>query len=205
MFSAFRSPSTSLSKVLRSGFSALAIMSFNLVFSITKLTHLYLFWDRDKIYLVFTLCWWHYPYDFILMITLSAHRIYRLFVCHGRSCLLNYFLGISVSRSPTNMFLSQTKYAKRFLQCAHMSNCNQYQVSKISINGDPVSDPSIYHNIAGIIVLDIHSNKYFLRSSTYMPLHARSLRAPRPGSQRDTSLYLWHSWSRPIIMCLFHI
>ncbi|GJU58200.1 ribonuclease H-like domain-containing protein [Tanacetum coccineum] len=37
---------------------------------------------------------------------------------------LNYFLGISVVRHPTGLFLSQKKYALQLLEHAHMVNCN---------------------------------------------------------------------------------
>ncbi|GKC65167.1 ribonuclease H-like domain-containing protein [Tanacetum coccineum] len=37
---------------------------------------------------------------------------------------LNYFLGISVVRHPTGLFLSQKKYARQLLERAHMVNCN---------------------------------------------------------------------------------
>ncbi|GKE39237.1 ribonuclease H-like domain-containing protein [Tanacetum coccineum] len=37
---------------------------------------------------------------------------------------LNYFLGISVDRSSTGLFLSQRKYALQLLERAHMVNCN---------------------------------------------------------------------------------
>nr|GEU37748.1 hypothetical protein [Tanacetum cinerariifolium] len=37
---------------------------------------------------------------------------------------LNYFLGISVTRNSTSMFLSQKKYAMELLDRAHMASCN---------------------------------------------------------------------------------
>ncbi|GJS65305.1 ribonuclease H-like domain-containing protein [Tanacetum coccineum] len=37
---------------------------------------------------------------------------------------LNYFLGISVTRDSSGMFLSQKKYAVEILERAHMANCN---------------------------------------------------------------------------------
>nr|GFC80005.1 ribonuclease H-like domain-containing protein [Tanacetum cinerariifolium] len=37
---------------------------------------------------------------------------------------LNYFLGISVTRDSSGMFLSQRKYAMEILECAHMVGCN---------------------------------------------------------------------------------
>ncbi|GJW95513.1 ribonuclease H-like domain-containing protein [Tanacetum coccineum] len=40
---------------------------------------------------------------------------------------LNYFLGISVTRDYSGMFLSQKKYAVEILERAHMANCNPLQ------------------------------------------------------------------------------
>lgn len=59
---------------------------------------------------------------------------------------LNYFLGISVTRDSTGMFLSQRKYATEILERAHMIGCNPSQTpidteSKLGDDGDPVSDP----------------------------------------------------------------
>ncbi|GJR28525.1 ribonuclease H-like domain-containing protein [Tanacetum coccineum] len=55
---------------------------------------------------------------------------------------LNYFLGISVTRDSTRMFLSQRKYATEILEQAHMIGCNPSQTpvdteSKLGDDGDP--------------------------------------------------------------------
>nr|GEU74036.1 homeobox domain-containing protein/START domain-containing protein [Tanacetum cinerariifolium] len=42
---------------------------------------------------------------------------------------LNYFLGISVMRTTSGIFLSQTKFATEILEQAHMLNCNHYMTS----------------------------------------------------------------------------
>ncbi|GKC60952.1 ribonuclease H-like domain-containing protein [Tanacetum coccineum] len=39
---------------------------------------------------------------------------------------LNYFLGISATRTPTGLFLSQKKYDLQLLERAHMVNCNSF-------------------------------------------------------------------------------
>ncbi|GJT25247.1 ribonuclease H-like domain-containing protein [Tanacetum coccineum] len=67
---------------------------------------------------------------------------------------LNYFLGISVTRDSSGMFLSQKKYAVEILERAHMANCNPCRTpvdteSKLGNDGDPVSDPTLYWNLAG--------------------------------------------------------
>ncbi|PWA99952.1 ribonuclease H-like domain-containing protein [Artemisia annua] len=67
---------------------------------------------------------------------------------------LNYFLGISVSRDSTGLFLSQKQYALEVLETAHMVNCNPSRTpvnteSKLGDDGDPVSDPTLYRSLAG--------------------------------------------------------
>ncbi|GKA68571.1 ribonuclease H-like domain-containing protein [Tanacetum coccineum] len=66
---------------------------------------------------------------------------------------LNYFLGISVTRDSSRMFLSQRKYAAEILERAHMVNCNFSRTpvgteSKLGDDGDPVSDPTFYRSLA---------------------------------------------------------
>ncbi|GJV49700.1 ribonuclease H-like domain-containing protein [Tanacetum coccineum] len=67
---------------------------------------------------------------------------------------LNYFLGISAQRTSFGLFLSQTKYAREVLERAGMMNCNPCKTpanteSKLGPDGDLVSDPSLYHSLAG--------------------------------------------------------
>nr|GEV31993.1 ribonuclease H-like domain-containing protein [Tanacetum cinerariifolium] len=55
---------------------------------------------------------------------------------------LNYFLGISVTRDSSGLFLSQKKYAIEILERAHMINCNPSRTpvdteSKLGNDGDP--------------------------------------------------------------------
>ncbi|GJV04842.1 ribonuclease H-like domain-containing protein [Tanacetum coccineum] len=67
---------------------------------------------------------------------------------------LNYFIGISVTRDPSGLFLSQNKYAIEVLERAHIFNCNPTRTpvdteSKLRIDGDPVSDPTLYRSLPG--------------------------------------------------------
>ncbi|GJT97468.1 ribonuclease H-like domain-containing protein [Tanacetum coccineum] len=67
---------------------------------------------------------------------------------------LNYFLGISVTRDSSGLFLSQKKYALEILYRAHMNNCNPSRTpidteSKLGNDGDSVSDPTFYQSLAG--------------------------------------------------------
>nr|GEU78564.1 ribonuclease H-like domain-containing protein [Tanacetum cinerariifolium] len=68
--------------------------------------------------------------------------------------LLNYFLGVYVTRDSSWMFLSHWKYAVEILERAHMVNCIPSQTpidtkSKLGDDGDPVSDPTLYRSLAG--------------------------------------------------------
>ncbi|GJR51630.1 ribonuclease H-like domain-containing protein [Tanacetum coccineum] len=70
---------------------------------------------------------------------------------------LNYFLGISVMRDSTCMFLSQKKYALELLDRAHMANCNLTRTSvdmesKLGSDEDLISDPTLYRSLAGSLV-----------------------------------------------------
>ncbi|GJY96888.1 ribonuclease H-like domain-containing protein [Tanacetum coccineum] len=70
--------------------------------------------------------------------------------------LLNYFLGVSVTRNTSGMFLSQQKYATEVLERAGMLTCNPCRTpvdtdSKLAAAGDPVSDPTLYRRLAGAL------------------------------------------------------
>ncbi|GJS76145.1 ribonuclease H-like domain-containing protein [Tanacetum coccineum] len=69
---------------------------------------------------------------------------------------LNYFLGISAQRSASGMFLSQSKFVVEIIERAHMQNCNPCQTpvdteSKLGSDGEPVSEPTLYHSLAGAL------------------------------------------------------
>nr|GEU67184.1 ribonuclease H-like domain-containing protein [Tanacetum cinerariifolium] len=66
---------------------------------------------------------------------------------------LNYFLGISVTRDFSGLFLSQKKYDIKILEKAHMVSCNTSRTpvdteSKLGVDGDPVSDLTLYRSLA---------------------------------------------------------
>ncbi|GJX92675.1 ribonuclease H-like domain-containing protein [Tanacetum coccineum] len=67
---------------------------------------------------------------------------------------LNYFLGISVARDSSGMFLSQKKYAVEILERVGMVNCNPSRTpvdteSKLGTIGDVVSDLTMYQSLVG--------------------------------------------------------
>ncbi|GKC65969.1 ribonuclease H-like domain-containing protein [Tanacetum coccineum] len=67
---------------------------------------------------------------------------------------LNYFLGISATRTTSGIFLSQKKYATKVLEQAQMLNSNPYRTpvdteKKLGPEGSPVTDPTLYHSLSG--------------------------------------------------------
>ncbi|GJW88730.1 ribonuclease H-like domain-containing protein [Tanacetum coccineum] len=64
---------------------------------------------------------------------------------------LNYFLGISATRTNSGIFLSQTKYAIEILERAQMLNCNPCMTpvdieKKLGHEGSLVTDPTLYRS-----------------------------------------------------------
>ncbi|GJT44450.1 ribonuclease H-like domain-containing protein [Tanacetum coccineum] len=69
---------------------------------------------------------------------------------------LNYFLGISATRTTSGLFLSQSKYASELLERSRMLNCNPCRTpadseKKLGPEGTPVSDPTLYRSLAGAL------------------------------------------------------
>nr|GEX37107.1 ribonuclease H-like domain-containing protein [Tanacetum cinerariifolium] len=87
---------------------------------------------------------------------------------------LNYFLGISAMRTTTGIFMSQTKYATKILERAHMLNCNPCRTpvdteKKLGPEGSHITDPTLYRSLAGALHLGLK-----LFRSTTSPLIAYS-------------------------------
>ncbi|GJY22830.1 ribonuclease H-like domain-containing protein [Tanacetum coccineum] len=67
--------------------------------------------------------------DDIILTTFSTSLVQRIIsLLHAEFAMtdlgsLNYFLGISATRTTFGIFLSQTKYATEILEQAHMLNC----------------------------------------------------------------------------------
>ncbi|GJW75081.1 ribonuclease H-like domain-containing protein [Tanacetum coccineum] len=79
---------------------------------------------------------------------------------------LNYFLGISATRTTSGIFLSQTKYATEILKRAQMLNCNPCRTpvdtkKKLGPEGSPVTDPTLYRSLAGALQLSGYAPVYF--------------------------------------------
>ncbi|GKC61729.1 ribonuclease H-like domain-containing protein [Tanacetum coccineum] len=87
---------------------------------------------------------------------------------------LNYFLGISVTRDSSGLFLSQKKYAIEILEKAHMVSCNPSRTpvdteSKLGVDGDPVSDPTLYRSLEALSI------SHFYRQSILMAFQQGTL------------------------------
>ncbi|GKA65753.1 ribonuclease H-like domain-containing protein [Tanacetum coccineum] len=100
--------------------------------------------------------------DDIVLTASSATLLHRIItLLHSEFAMtdlgsLNYFLGISAQRSPSGLFLSQSKFAEEILERAHMEHCNSCKTpvdteSKLGSDGDPVSDPTFYRSLAGAL------------------------------------------------------
>lgn len=70
---------------------------------------------------------------------------------------LSYFLGISVKRTQSGMFLSQEKYANEIITRAGLSSCKPVSTpvdtnAKLSASAGPsVQDPTLYRSLAGAL------------------------------------------------------
>jgi len=67
---------------------------------------------------------------------------------------LHHFLGISVTRSASGVFLPQRQYATDLLQCADISECHptatpvDARMKLSAADGSPVADPTQYRSLA---------------------------------------------------------
>ncbi|GJR25801.1 ribonuclease H-like domain-containing protein [Tanacetum coccineum] len=79
---------------------------------------------------------------------------------------LNYFLGVFVTRDSSGLFLSQKKYAIEILEKAHMVSCNPSRTpvdtdSKLGVDGDLVSDSTLYRSLAGSLYYFLHLSQFW--------------------------------------------
>ncbi|GJZ68133.1 ribonuclease H-like domain-containing protein, partial [Tanacetum coccineum] len=183
-----------LKQAIDLGFSDLHLILLELVSLIVAVTPLYLSIDKGLILLT---CYYLGP--------------------------LNYFLGISVTRDSSGLFLSQKKYAVEILDKAHMVNCNSSQTpidteSKLGSDGDMVSDLTLYRSLAGSLQyliftrLDISYavQQLFSSSTTDLVAYSDADWAGCPTTRRSTSGYYvflgnnllsWSSKHQPMLSC----
>ncbi|WVZ71392.1 hypothetical protein U9M48_019984, partial [Paspalum notatum var. saurae] len=70
--------------------------------------------------------------------------------------LLQHFLGITVTRSPSGMMLSQQQYALDLLERTSMTACKLCSTpvdtqTKLSTSGDTMADPTLYRSLVGAL------------------------------------------------------
>ncbi|GKA99728.1 ribonuclease H-like domain-containing protein [Tanacetum coccineum] len=97
---------------------------------------------------------------------------------------LNYFLGISVTRDSSGMFLSKNKYALEILERAHMVNCNPSQApidteSKLGTDGNPISDLTLYRSLACSLQYLTFTHPYISYAVQHVCLYMHASREPR--------------------------
>nr|GEW32289.1 ribonuclease H-like domain-containing protein [Tanacetum cinerariifolium] len=108
---------------------------------------------------------------------------------------LNYFLGISVTRDSTGMFMSQKKYALELLKRAHMTNCNPARTpvdmeSKLSSDGDPIFDPTLYRSLAGGLQYLTFTRLDISYVVQHVCLHMHDLREPHLAALKRVLRYV---------------
>ena len=69
---------------------------------------------------------------------------------------LHHFLGITVSRTSSTLFVSQRQYLLDLLSRAGMTDCQPCRTpvdvgTKLSADGEPFSDPTLYRSITGAL------------------------------------------------------
>ncbi|GKC35876.1 ribonuclease H-like domain-containing protein [Tanacetum coccineum] len=115
---------------------------------------------------------------------------------------LNYFLGISVIRDSSGMFLSQKKYVVEILERAFMVNSNPSQTpinieSKLGATGAVVSDMTLYWSLAGSLQyltftrpdISYAVQQLFSSSTTDLVAYSDADWAGCPDTRRSTSGY----------------
>nr|GEX89346.1 probable methyltransferase PMT15 [Tanacetum cinerariifolium] len=112
---------------------------------------------------------------------------------------LNYFLVISAQRSASGLFLSQSKDAEEILERAHIHNCNSCRTlvdteSKLSSDGDPISDPTLYRSLAGALQYLTFTRPYLsyalhVSSTTQLSAYTDADWADCPVTRRSTFGY----------------
>ena len=69
---------------------------------------------------------------------------------------LKYFLGISITRSPSALILSQENYIRDICDRTHMSSATPISTftdvtSRLMLHGEPFSDPKLYKQVVGLL------------------------------------------------------
>ncbi|GJW39160.1 ribonuclease H-like domain-containing protein [Tanacetum coccineum] len=108
---------------------------------------------------------------------------------------LNYFLGISATRTTSGIFLSQTKYVTEILEQAQMLNCNPCRTpidteKKLGPEGLPVTDPTLYHSLAGSLQYFTFTRPDLSYAVQQLCLYMRDPREPHLNAMKRVLRYL---------------
>nr|GEU60760.1 retrotransposon protein, putative, unclassified [Tanacetum cinerariifolium] len=108
--------------------------------------------------------------------------------------LLNYFLGISVTRTTSGIFLSQKKYATEILEQAHMLNCNPCRTpddteKKHGPEGSPVTNHTVYRSLAGSLQTTDLGLQLFRSPTSQLIAYSDADCAGCSATRRSTSRY----------------
>ncbi|GJU85533.1 ribonuclease H-like domain-containing protein [Tanacetum coccineum] len=125
-----------------------------------------------------------------IVLTTSSHDLLQQIIrsLHQEFAMTNlgsliYFLGISVTRDSSRLFLSQKKYAVEILDRAGMVNCNPSRTpvdigSKLGATGDIVFDPTLYRSLAGSLHYLIFTRPDISYAVQHVCLHMHDPREP---------------------------
>ncbi|GJR69197.1 ribonuclease H-like domain-containing protein [Tanacetum coccineum] len=141
--------------------------------------------------------------DDIALTTSSSYLLHRIIrSLHQEFAMtdlgsLNYFLGISVTRDSSGMFLSQKKYAVEILERAGMVHCNPSRTpfdteSKLGITGDVVSDPTLYRSPAGSLQYLTFTRPDISYAVQQVCLHMHDPREPHFSALKRILRYVSH-------------
>ncbi|GJY57619.1 ribonuclease H-like domain-containing protein [Tanacetum coccineum] len=146
-----------LSRPPELGFSDFPAMLFEPVSIAAKPTRLFLSFIRGQTRLTYY-CMWMISLLQLLLLRSCNISFFSLHTEFAMTDLgpLNYFLGISTTRTTSGIFLSQTKYATEILEREQMLNCNPCRTpidteKKLGPEGSPVTDPTLYRSLAGAL------------------------------------------------------
>nr|GEZ83673.1 ribonuclease H-like domain-containing protein [Tanacetum cinerariifolium] len=135
------------------GFNDFLAMLFEPVSITAKLTRLFSSFTMGQTHLTYYYMW---MISFLQLLLLLQRIISLLHAKFAMTDLgpLNYFLGISATRTTYGIFLSQMKYAIEILEQAQMLNCNPCRTpidteKKLGSEGSSVTDPTLYRSLAG--------------------------------------------------------
>jgi hypothetical protein len=109
--------------------------------------------------------------------------------------VLHHFLGIAVTRDSNGLFLSQRQYILDLLNRAGMIDCQPARTpvdtsAKLSADGEPFSDPTLYRSIAGALQYLTLTRPEISYSVQQVCLYMHDPRVPHYNHMKRTLRYL---------------